>query len=161
MQNLNLIMINSKNLYTTKIHLIIFIIIIMIMMSGCNKISEGQQRKKFEFLYKMNNNATLFREYTNEINYFSDLEFYEGRMKKLTEDINKADTVQNYTESDILKLSLLNTINVNINMADSLRRKSFKPSDNIREEYEVIIMNDGAEKFMTELNDEISRVGKE
>ncbi|MEO8210742.1 MAG: hypothetical protein ABI840_09270 [bacterium] len=140
---------------------IFFVIYFISLLVGCNEISQGLQRKKFEFLYKLNNYSAIFREYTNEINNFKDIEFYQGRMKKLYEDINNIAPVEGYGYSRVLKDKFLAAIDENINTLNSFQKKSFQQSDYIRKEYEIIIMNERADNFIKELNDEISKVGKE
>lgn len=140
---------------------IICTVLLISILTGCDQISQGLQRKKFEFLYKMNNYSTLFREYTNGINLFNDIEFYDGRMKILYEDIAKVETVEGYGASRILKENFLTAIDENIKTINSFRQKSLKPTDNIKKEYDIIIMNERADKFIKELNEEISKVGKE
>lgn len=144
-----------------KFEKVVSVLFLVSILSGCDQISQGLQRKKFEFLYKMNNNATIFREYTNGINSFNDIEFYDGRMKKLYDDVTNTETVDGYGTSRVLKESFLTAIDENLKTINSFRQKSFQPADNIKKEYEIIIMNERADKFIKELNDEISNVGKE
>ncbi len=147
----------KKNIFLVFIYLTIFTLII----SGCNEISQGLQRKKYEFLYKMNNYASLFREYTGGVSFSEDLDFYEKRMDKLYEDVSKMEDIGGYKESDVLKDKFLIAIQENIRTADIIRQKKMAPKENIRNEYEVMIMNDRTDNFIKELNDEISKVGKE
>ncbi|MDQ3020872.1 MAG: hypothetical protein M3R36_09920 [Bacteroidota bacterium] len=140
---------------------IFFLIYILSLLPGCNEISQGLQRRKFEFLYKLNNYASIFREYTNEISSFKDIEFYQGRMKKLYEDINNVKPVEGYGQSRVLKDNFLTAIDENINTINSFQKKSFQPDSHIRKEYDIIIMNERADNFIKELNDEISKIGKE
>ena len=147
----------KKNIFLVFIYLSIFTFII----SGCNEISQGLQRKKFEFLYKMSNYASLFREYTGGISYSEDLDIYEKRMSKLYEDVSKMEDIDGYKTSGELKDKFLIVIQENIRTADIIRQKRLIPKENIRNESEVMIMNDRADNFIKELNEEISKVGKE
>lgn len=147
----------KKNIFLVFIYLSIFTFII----SGCNEISQGLQRKKFEFLYKMNNYASLFREYTGGISYSEDLDIYEKRMSKLYEDVSKMEDIDGYKTSDELKDKFLIVIQENIRTADIIRQKKMKPDENIRNDIEVMLMNDRTDNFIEELNEEISKVGKE
>lgn len=128
---------------------------------SCNQISEGMQRKKFEFLYKMNNYAAMYREFTNSIIYFSDLEQFSIRMNKFYHDINKIETIDGWGTSRVIKEKFLTLIDENMESARMLSKKKFLPTDNIRKEYDVIMMNERVENFIKELNDEISKAGKE
>jgi hypothetical protein len=145
----------------SKMGKIIYLLTLLLVLSSCNQLSQGLQRRKFEFLYKLNNYATIFADYTNGIYYFNELNFYERRMKKLYEDINRVEPVEGYGYSRVLKENFLTTIDGNINTALSLKQKSLQPTDNIRKEYDVIIMNEKVDNFINMLNDEISKVGKE
>ena len=147
----------KKNIFLVFIYLSIFAFII----SGCNEISQGLQRKKFEFLYKMNNYASLFREYTGGLSFSEDLELYEKRMDKLYEDVSKMEDIDGYKTSGELKDKFLIAIQENIRTADIIRKKNMIPDENIRNEIEVMLMNDRVDNFIEELNDEISKVGKE
>lgn len=146
-----------KNIFLVFIFLSIFTFII----SGCNEISQGLQRKKFEFLYKMNNYASLFREYTGGLSFSEDLELYEKRMDKLYEDVSKMEDIDGYKTSGELKDKFLIAIQENIRTADIIRKKNMIPDENIRNEIEVMLMNDRVDNFIEELNEEISKVGKE
>ncbi|MEO7358325.1 MAG: hypothetical protein ABIY50_12480 [Ignavibacteria bacterium] len=128
---------------------------------SCNQISEGQQRKKFEFLYKLNNYSALLREYTNEINTYKDLDFYEGRMKILYSDLNGISIVKDWGKSAILKESFMKTIDDNIQTLNAFKQKQYPARENIRQEFDVITMNERVDYFMKQLNDAISEVGRE
>ncbi len=147
----------SKCIYKKIFCLICF----LILTSGCNQYSEGLQRRKFEFLYKMNNYSALFSEYTNGLTYNKDSDFYDGRMKKLYEDVNKMETIDKWGTSRILKENFLKAIDDNIYSLKELKKKNLPAEENIRKEYEVIVMNERADNFLKELNDEIIKVGKE
>lgn len=152
----------KKRIYAFVINLTI-LISILLNLSGCEKISQGTQRLKFEFLYKMNNYATLFREYTGSINYYSDLDPYIERMNKLYGDVNNMVDIGGYGTSRTLKESFLTAIDMNINSAKALKQKSEDSTStvSIRKDYEVIIMDERIDKFIDELNEAIVEVGKE
>ncbi|MBK8553239.1 MAG: hypothetical protein IPL53_20135 [Ignavibacteria bacterium] len=135
--------------------------ILLTVISGCDKISSGMQRKQFEFLYKMNNYSSLFREYTGGISYYSDLDFYENRMVKLHEDVSKMEAVPGYDVSEDLKAKLLITINENISSVNTIKQKQRPVTENIREEFDVRMMNERVDEFIEELNLEITKVGKQ
>ena len=128
---------------------------------NCNQISEGQQRRKFEFLYKLNNHASFLREYTNSITYYKDLDFYEGRMKMLYADVIKIDIIKDWGVSRVLKENFLKTIDDNLQTLNNFKQKQFPISEKIKQEYDIIVMNERVDNFMKELNDAISIVGKE
>lgn len=129
-------------------------------LSGCNQYSEGLQRKKFEFLYKLSNYTALLREYTYGINYFSDLDFYENRIKKVYEDVNKMKTIDEWGTSRLLKEKFLSTTDDNLNSVNTLRKKMLPSAESIKKEYDVILMNERVEIFNNELDEEISKAGK-
>ena len=146
---------------TSALKKLLYFACFVLLMPGCNKISQGDQRKKFEFLYKMNNYSSLFREYTGGINYSADMDFYTGRMKKLYEDINLMETINGYGASRILKEKFLSAIDENVNTANLIKQKNLPAKENIRQDYNVIIMNERVDDFIKDLNDEITVVGKE
>jgi len=140
---------------------ILILTIQIVINSGCSEISQGLQRKKFEFLYKMSNYASLFREFTGGISYPEDLDFYVTRMNNMYEDVSKMEDIEGYKASGMLKDRFLIVIQENIRAAEVISQKKLSPRENIRNEYEVNKMNDRADYFIKELNDEISKVGKE
>lgn len=158
MQRLNWIMRIFKRSVIEKIFCLIFLFTVI---SGCDKISSGMQRRQFEYLYKMNNYASLFREYTGGISYYSDLDFYENRMVKLHEDVSKMEAVTGYEASEDLKTKLLITINENLSTVNVIKQKQLPLTENIRNEFDVRMMNERVDDFIEELNNEISRVGRE
>ncbi|MEO8665349.1 MAG: hypothetical protein ABI462_07620 [Ignavibacteria bacterium] len=140
---------------------IVYIIFLLSVLAGCGKISVGMQRRKFEFLYKMNNYAALLRGFTNDLVYYKDLDFYEARMKQYYEDVNRMETIDGYGTSRVIKEKFLETIDTNVNTAETVRNKNFSPDYDIRKEYEVIVMNERIDNLAQVLNDEISKVDKE
>lgn len=131
------------------------------ILNGCDEISHGQQRRKFEFLYKTNNFAAVFREYTNDIVKFSDLQLYETRMNKLYEDVNKFETVKGWTKSDAIKEDFLNSIDKSLNAVRSMKMKQSLYREFIKDEHEVILMRETAEDFLENVENEITVVGRE
>ncbi|MBK8984389.1 MAG: hypothetical protein IPM38_19225 [Ignavibacteria bacterium] len=127
---------------------VIFIINSILNITGCNEISQGLQREKFEFLYRMNNDATLLKDYTNGIQKYEDLDFYERNLSRMYTDILKMKTIEEYSESRALKENLLNIIEENINSVKSLKRKQYPPGEIIRQEYDVIVMKERTIDFL-------------
>lgn len=136
-------------------------LILIIVMNGCREISQGQQRKKFEYLYKMNNYTSLFREYTGGISFAGDLELYQKRMRKLYDDVEQMTVIEGYKASSDLKTEFLFVINENVKTSDNLKQKNLPEMQNIRNEYEIQEMNQKVDDLIEDLNTEISRVGKE
>ena len=140
---------------------VIFIINSILNITGCNEISQGLQREKFEFLYRMNTDATLLKDYTNGVQKYEDLDFYERNLSRMYTDILKMKTIEEYSESRALKENLLNIIEENINSVKSLKRKQYPPGEIIRQEYDVIVMKERTIDLLDRLNDEIVKVGRE
>ncbi|MBK8983203.1 MAG: hypothetical protein IPM38_13000 [Ignavibacteria bacterium] len=143
------------------IYAAIFTIYSIINLTGCNEISQGLQRQKFEFLYRMNTDATLLKDYTNGIQKYEDLDFYEIKLNRMYADIFKMKTIEGYSESRLLKENLMNIVEDNINSVKELKRKQYPPGEIIRHEYEVIVMKEKTADFLERINDEIIKVGKE
>ena len=157
MQNQGLIMKISK-----AISIISFLILITVFdLSGCSEISQGVQRQKFEYLYKMNNYSSLFREYTGAITYPGDLDLYQNRMKKMYENVNGMKVISGYEASTNLKENFLTAIEENMKAAEKLKKEKNTEKENIRNDYIIMEMNDRTDNFIKDLNAEISRVGKE
>jgi len=133
----------------------------LLSCSSCDEISHGQQRKKFEFLYKMNNFGTIFREYTNDIVKLSDLQLYETRMNKLYADVNKFETVEGWRKSDALKDEFQEAIDLNLNRCRAMLQKQAMYREYIKDEYDIIMMRETANEFNVKVEDEIIVVGKE
>lgn len=148
-------------MHSNDIMLFIMLLLSVSILNGCDEISHGQQRRKFEFLYKTNNFAAVFREYTNDIVKFSDLQLYETRMNKLYEDVNKFETVKGWTKSDAIKEEFLNSIDKNLNAVRSMKMKQSLYREFIKDEHEVIAMRETAEDFLDNVENEITVVGRE
>ncbi len=140
--------------------LIVFLAFAM-SLNSCEEISHGQQRRKFEFLYKMNNFGTIFREYTNDVVKFSDLQLYETRMNKLYADVNNFETVEGWGKSKILKEESLNAIDMNLSKCRAMLQKQAMYREFIKDEYDIILMRETANEFNRKIEDEIIIVGKE
>jgi hypothetical protein len=147
--------------HSNDIMLFIMLLLSVSILNGCDEISHGQQRRKFEFLYKTNNFAAVFREYTNDIVKFSDLQLYETRMNKLYEDVNKFETVKGWTKSDAIKEDFLNSIDKSLNAVRSMKMKQSLYREFIKDEHEVILMRETAEDFLENVENEITVVGRE
>lgn len=146
----------------SKVLLLSFLLIAAFsLLISCDEISHGQQRRKFEFLYKTNNFATIFREYTNDIVNFKDLQLYETRMNKLYEDVNKFETVEGWRKSDAMKEDFLNAIDKNLNATRSMQKKQALYREFVKDEYDVIMMRETADEFLKTVDSEIIVVGKE
>lgn len=144
------------------ISIISFLILITVFhLSGCSEISQGVQRQKFEYLYKMNNYSSLFREYTGGITYPGDLDLYQNRMKKMYEDVNSMKVISGYEASANLKENFLTAIEENMKASEKLKQEKYTEKENIRNDYIILEMNDRTDNFIKDLNAEISRVGKE
>ncbi|MEO8447451.1 MAG: hypothetical protein ABI528_08145 [bacterium] len=137
-------------------------VLLFAIVGGCNqKISQGLQRKKFEFLYKMSNYSSLFREYAGSIIYPHDIDFYENRMKKVAGDVSEMKSIEEWPVSGSLKEEFLAAVQSNSVSIGKLRLKDLPDSLDIRKEYEVMLINGQVDKFIKSLDDEISVVGKE
>lgn len=141
--------------------IILSLLFLAVVVHSCNQISEGLQRRKFEFLYKLNNYAALYREYTVGVIRFNDLDLFDRRGKDLYDDVNKFQTVDGWGRSRVLKENFLSMIDSNLQTSERLRRKGLNDTEDIRKQYDVIIMNERTEKFLDEIYSEISLVGKE
>lgn len=147
-----------------KIRFFLFFIVtagIALNFTGCDNISQGLQRRKFEFLYRMNNDVTLLREYTSGINKAKDLKFFESKINNLYTSVNKMETVKNYSASDALKEQFLNLLDSDIEAVNVLKNKNLPPDQVIVDENEVHMMKENVNSFIEHLNAEIVKVGKE
>ncbi|MCB0728984.1 MAG: hypothetical protein KDD00_16075 [Ignavibacteriae bacterium] len=154
---------NTERKYSViQIFSLLFLLIILIIeITGCNKISQGEQRRKFEYLYKMNNYATLFREYTGILNYEKDFDMYKKRMNKLYMDVDAVKIIPGYQPSTVLKTKFLTAIDDNLMIIQNYEHKPGADTISIHNDYEIKIMNENVTIFLDNLNDEISKVGKE
>lgn len=130
-------------------------------ITGCNELSQGIQRQKFEFLYRINTEATLLKDYTNGINKTEDLDSFERRLYKFNSELLKINTIDGYEESKQIKQNLITLVEDNITSVNTLKMKQYPPGQNIRQEYEVLIMKEKIVDFLDKLNDEIVKTGKE
>lgn len=138
-----------------------FLLIMLICISACQDVSHGLQRRKFEYLYKLNNFGTIFREYTGDVVYYKDLELYRTRLEKLYAEVNGFETVPEWEKSFILKESFLKAIEANSTAVTNMLMKQGVYGENVKNEYEVIRMREISSEFLKEVDDEIVRVGRE
>lgn len=128
---------------------------------NCNKISQGEQRRKFEFLYRMSNYAALANEYSVSLIYFKDIHVFKERMNKMKSDIEITATVKSWSKSESLKQKFIVIIGKSITSAEAVESINHKPDDRIDNEYEVILIKERIQDFSEELYGIISEVGKE
>lgn len=142
-------------------HCILLLPVLMILsLISCNEISHGEQRRKFEFLYKMNNSVAFLAEYTGSLTYFKDIEFYEDRMSKISEDVKKFPTIETWDVSGKIKEKFLNVVKSNLQNTSHLKTLKLKPEDNVKKEFDIIEMNERVNNFRDELDQEIVNAGK-
>jgi hypothetical protein len=141
--------------------LLIYSSYIAVSTFNCNQISQGEQRRKFEFLYKLSNYISLTKEYTVTLVYFRDIPFFEERMKKMKEDIIKIEPVKTWNKSEVLKTKFITVLADNINSADSLKNLQLPPDESIKNSKETILIKERTSVFSEELDNVISEVGKE
>lgn len=150
-----------KNFKLKHITLLIYGSYILLITVNCNRISQGEQRRKFEFLYRLSNYAALTKELSAAIYHYKDISIYEEKFKNVRNDISKTDTLKNWNMSLLLKNEFIDIMDNNIKGIEELKKKVLKPDDIIKNEYEVIMMNERILVFTDKLNGIISDVGKE
>lgn len=129
--------------------------------SGCNEISSGDKRRKFEYLYSLSNTVTMFSEYSVSLTYYKDLNFYEERIKLIRDDVSHFNPVKSWNASESLKNSFLTTIDENLQSISLLRKLNLPPDENLRKQYEAIMIRERVAKLKEDIEEEIVRVGKE
>ena len=139
----------------------IFIILLLFFFS-CNELSTGQKRRKLEFLYKLNNEASILRDYTYRIFSYKDLDFYKGRLESSEKSVNNIDPVVNWEKSNELKSLFLKKIKENTEITESLIKDKEKLLEkDIAGEKRVIRMKMIMNNFVDYVYEEISAIDKE
>lgn len=133
----------------------------MIALNGCNEISSGDKRRKFEFLYSMSNSVTMFSEYSGSLTYYKDLSFYEERIKLIREDIKNIKRLNNWDTSQNLKLAFVKVIDENLESVLILKNQNLSPEENIKKQYEAILIRERVADLKNSIEAEIVKVGKE
>jgi len=141
--------------------LLMYISCTVFITVNCNKISQGEQRRKFEFLYKINNQITVINEYTKSIAYFKNLGYLINGFIKFRNDISEISPVQNWDKSLLIKNELINLIDSNVTTITDLQKKNLSPDTDIRNESEVLLIDKRISDFTEELSVTIIEVGKE
>lgn len=108
----------------------------------------------------MNNSVAFLAEYTGSLTYFKDIEFYEDRMSKISEDVKKFPTIETWDVSGKIKEKFLNVIKSNLQNTSHLKTLKLKPEDNVKKEFNIIEMNERVNNFRDELDQEIVNAGK-
>ena len=141
--------------------IIIFIVLFLFSFS-CNELSTGQKRRKLEFLYKLNNEASVLRDYTYRIFSYEDLDFYKGRLESSEKSANNIEPVANWEKSNELKSLFLKKIKENAEITESLIKDKEKLLEkDIAGEKRVIGMKMIMNNFVDYVYEEISAVDKE
>ncbi|MBL7128811.1 MAG: hypothetical protein ISS16_07475 [Ignavibacteria bacterium] len=141
--------------------IIIFIVLFLFSFS-CNELSTGQKRRKLEFLYKLNNEASVLRDYTYRIFSYEDLDFYKGRLESSEKSANNIEPVANWEKSNELKSLFLEKIKENAEITESLLSdKENLLEKDIAAEKRVIGMKMIMDSFVDYIYKEISVVDKE
>ena len=129
---------------------------------SCNELSIGQKRRKLEFLYKLNNEASVLRDYTYRIFSYDDLNFYKGRLESSEKSAKSIEVVANWEKSNKLKSLYLEKIKENTVIAESLiKDKEMLVDKDIAGEKRVIGMKMIMDSFVDYVYKEISVVDKE
>lgn len=135
---------------------------LLLFFISCNDLSEGPKRRKLEFLYKLNNEASILRDYTYRIHSYEDLEFYKGRLEKSEEAAMEIDLVKNWNRSDEMRELFLMKIKENKETTDSLIKDEEKINDEeFPDNKKVIGMKMKMDDFVDYIYKEISIVDKE
>lgn len=140
---------------------LIYVTCICLTIVNCNKISQGEQRRKFEFLYGLSNHAALTKELSVSLYYYKDIAVYEEKFINIRNDIEKVKTMPNWDVSLILKNEFLEILNDDIKDFSDLKRKNLKPDFVINDEFEITLIKQRITIFIDNLNGIISDVGKE
>ena len=150
-----------ENFNLKHLSLLIYITCLCLSIVNCNKISQGEQRRKFEFLYGLSNHAALTKELSASLYYYKDIAVYEEKFINIRNDIEKIKTMPNWDVSLILKNEFLEILNDDIKDFADLKSKNLKPDFVIHGEFEVTLINERISIFIDNLNRIISDVGKE
>lgn len=138
-----------------------FIFFVLAAVCGCG-LSQGLQRTKLEFTYKIKNQASLLNEFSYEIPNYSRLELYKDRVNKMQNDMNGINTIQEWERSKTIKDEFVNLLKINRAITDSLlssysKEDSVKLSDNPS----VRTMQENTGRYLEFIDKEISAVEKE
>lgn len=141
--------------------LLMYVSYLCLLNVNCSEISQGDQRKKFEFLYKVSNHSSLIREISNELIYYKNLTFFENKITNLNDEIKRIEVIKNWEQSKVIKQDLIRILDEDIVSVYELTKLELAPDANIRNESEVQKINERIDKFSEELSKTIVQVGKE
>lgn len=149
------------NFNLRRLTLLIYSSYFILSAVNCNKISQGDQRRKFEFLYRLSNYAALTKELSVSLYYYKDITVYQEKFINIRNDIEKMTTIQNWDVSLVLKNEFIELLDDDIKNFSDLKSKNQKPDFVIKDEFEVILIKERITIFIDNLNGIISDVGKE
>lgn len=149
------------NFNLRRLTLLIYSSYLILSAVNCNKISQGDQRRKFEFLYRLSNYAALTKELSVSLYYYKDITVYQEKFINIRNDIEKMTTIQNWDVSLVLKNEFIELLDDDIKNFSDLKSKNQKPDFVISDEFEVILIKERITIFIDNLNGIISDVGKE
>ncbi|HMS65220.1 MAG TPA: hypothetical protein PKD83_08215 [Ignavibacteria bacterium] len=128
---------------------------------NCNEISQGDQRRKLEFLYRYSNYSAVLKEFSNAVTYDKDLDIFEKKISNLKDEIIKSEPVKNWSKSIEIKENLLTIISDDMRLVSQLKKKNLSPDENIWNQDEIEMINKRISAFIEELSITIVQVGKE
>lgn len=145
----------------TRLSLLIYVSSLCLLNVYCNEISQGDQRRKFEFLYKMNNYSSLVKEISNELVYYKNLSFFESKITIIKDEINRMEVLKNWDQSSAIKYDFIRLLDEDLISVYELKKLELDPDSNIRNELDVVRINDRIKFFNESLSILIVEVGKE
>lgn len=141
---------------------LILLLTIFLFFVSCNDLSEGQKRRKLEFLYKLNNEASILRDYTYRIHSYKDLDFYKGRLEQSERATMEIDLVENWKKSSELRKLFLLKIGENKATTDSLIKEEGMTDDKeLASNKRVVEMKRKLDDFVDNIYKETSIVDRE
>lgn len=133
--------------------------ILLAALSSCNRISQGEQRQKFEYLYGMKAQLSLLMDESYYLNSTQRLSSYKDDIKDIKRRVSELQPLEGWDEGAEIKKKFMDLIDRNLNLTDSL----IATGDSINFESNVTIdsMKAVENDLMEELDALISKVGRE
>lgn len=137
----------------------IFPIVLLAALFSCNRISQGEQRQKFEYLYGMKAQLSLLMDESYYLNSNQRLSSYKDDTKDIKRRVSELEPLEGWDEGTEIKNKFMDLIDRNLDLTDSLI--SAKDSINFESNASIDNMKAVENDLMEELDALISKVGRE
>ena len=133
--------------------------VVFLLFSSCNKISEGEQREKLQYLYGLKLQLTLLMDESYYLNSAGRLNSYKQDTRNIRNTVESSTPLEGWEDGRNFKNRFLELIDSNLSTTDSML--AVKDSVDFNTNHTLDYMRSRENDLMEELDALISKVGRE